>query len=124
MKIKQMLANAVGFIALGLGGIGIILPLLPTTPFVLLAAICFSYGSQRFYERIKNNPYFGPYVENYYEKKGVAMALKIKSILMLWVSLVISAVLVQSFWVHIMLCIVGIGVTTHLLLIETKHDVV
>jgi len=122
MKIKRVLATAIGFIALALGTIGIFLPLLPTTPFVLLAAICFSYGSQRFYKWIKRNRYFGPYIENYYEKKGLKMSFKIRTIILLWVSLGISMILIQTFWVYILLCIIGAGVTTHLLLTKTKVD--
>jgi hypothetical protein len=120
--MKKFAVSVLGFIALGLGAIGIFMPLLPTTPFVLLAAICFSYSSPKFYEWIRRSPYFGVYVENYYTKQGVPMSIKIKSIIFLWGGLALSMILIQSFWVYIVLFIVGIGVTTHLLLIKTKRN--
>jgi len=111
-----------GVLALILGAFGVFVPLLPTTPFVLLAAICFSKSNHKFYERIRRNPYFGAYVENYHTKKGIDMSLKIKSIIFLWGSLTLSMILLQTTWVYAVLCIVGIGVTAHLLLIKTKKE--
>lgn len=122
MKIKRTLVLILGFISLGLGTLGIFLPLLPTTPLVLLAATCFSYSSERFYEWIKRNPYFGPYIENYREKRGVSKALKIRTIVFLWVSLCISMFLIQTTWVYILLIIVGICVTAHLLMMKTRKE--
>jgi len=122
MKVKRTLVLALGFLALGLGTLGIVVPLLPTTPLVLLAAACFSYSSQKFYEWIKKNPLFGPYIENYREKRGVTMAFKIRNIVFLWVSLCISMVLIRTVWIYILLSVVGICVTTHLLMIKTRKD--
>jgi len=121
MKIKRTLATAAGFVALGLGTLGIFLPLLPTTPLVLLAALCFSYGSQRFYEWVKSNRYFGPYIENYYEKKGLTKPFKVRTIIILWISMGVSMSLIQILWICIMLVFIGIGVTVHIMLIKTKE---
>jgi len=122
MKLKCVLLTISGALALGLGAIGMFLPLLPTTPFVLLAAICFSRSNRKFYEWIKRNPYFGSYIENYQNKQGVPLLLKIKSIIFLWVSLALSMLLIQTPWVYLILVIVGVGVTAHLLLIKTKKE--
>jgi len=119
---KCIMLTAVGALALGLGAIGIFMPLLPTTPFVLLAAICFSKCNQKFYEKIRRNPYFGPYVENYHTKQGVSMSLKIKSIIILWGGLIFSMILLQTIWVYALLSIVAVCVTAHLLLIKTKKE--
>jgi len=121
MKIKRILALALGFIALGLGSLGLFLPLLPTTPFVLLAAMCFSYSSDRFYKWLKSNPIFAPYIENYMEKRGLTMAFKVKNIVILWISLAISMFILRNTWSYVLLCIVGICVTTHLLMIKTRE---
>ena len=123
MKLRNVVLTIAGVLALGLGAIGIFMPLLPTTPFVLLAAICFSKSNRKFYERIKRNPHFGPFVENYNTKQGVPMPLKIKGIIFLWGGLILSMILLQTFWVYILLCCVGVGVTIHLLLIKTKRGV-
>ena len=113
---------AAGFIALGLGTLGTFVPLLPTTPFVLLAIACFSYSSEKFYNWTKANPLFAPYVENYVEKRGLTMKFKIRNIVVLWASLTVSALIFRTVLVCVILAIVGISVTTHLLLIKTRVD--
>ena len=121
MKIKRLLISILGFFCLGIGAVGIFLPFLPTTPFVLLATVCFSSSNRRFYERLKDLPFFGPYIMNFEEKQGIPISLKIKSILFVWVSLVLSMFALQTTWVYILLCVIGIGVTAHLLMIKTKE---
>jgi len=122
MKQKNVVLTIMGVLALGLGAIGIFMPLLPTTPFVMLAAICFSKSNRKFYERIKRNPHFGPFVENYHTKQGIDMSLKTKSIIFLWGSLALSMVLLQTTWIYAVLCVVGVSVTAHILLIKTKKE--
>jgi len=63
----------VGTISTALGILGIFVPILPTTPFLLLAAACYSRSSQRFYDWLLNNKYFGNYIRNYLEKKGIPL---------------------------------------------------
>lgn len=120
MKIKNAILTASGFIFLGLGAVGIVLPLVPTTPFVLLAAGCFSAGSKKFHDRLLRSRVFGQYIENYRTKQGIDLSLKIASIAFLWVGLIISMAVVRTVWICALLAIVGAGVTAHLLLIKTK----
>jgi len=122
MKVKRTLVFIMGLIALGLGTLGMVLPLLPTTPFVILAATCFSYSSDEFYNWIKKNRLFGPYIENYREKRGLTIAFKVRTIIILWVSLAISMFLLREVWIYALLCVVGVCVTTHLLLIKTRKE--
>ena len=96
------------------------MPLLPTTPFVLLATICFSCSNRRFYARLKHTPFFGPYIANYEEKQGIPMPLKIKSVICVWVSLLISMTMLRTFWAYILLSVIGLGATVHILMIKTK----
>lgn len=105
-----------------LGTIGIFFPVLPTTPFMLLAAFCFARSSKKAHDMLLSNKYLGPYIENYNNKLGVPKEVKVKSITLLWVALVLSAVIVQKIYVTIILLIVGIGVTTHLLRLKTRED--
>jgi len=120
MAPKSLILTILGFALLGLGAVGVAIPVLPTTPFVLLAAVCFSAGNRKFSVWLQKSRVFGPYIENYRTKQGIKMSLKIASIAFLWTGLVISMIIVQSTWVYITLGIVGVGVTIHLLLIKTK----
>jgi len=104
---------AAGFLFVGLGILGIFLPVLPTTPFLLLAAACFARSSQKFYNWLLNNRWFGRYIRNYREGKGIPLRVKIITILLLWVTILISAYFVSIIYVRIILILVAIGVTIH-----------
>jgi uncharacterized membrane protein YbaN (DUF454 family) len=109
-----------GTFFIGLGVLGIFLPLLPTTPFLLLAAACYARSSKRFYNWLLNNKWFGNYVKNYQEKKGVPLKVKILSVSLLWITIIFSAVfIVHILFVRIILILIAIGVTIHILSIRT-----
>jgi len=123
MRIKQTLLVTAGFLALALGTLGIFLPILPTTPFVLLAAACFIRSSRRFYIRLIANPWFGPLVENYLTYRAVPWRTKVTAILMLWVLILISLlVFAEALWLRILLLLIALGVTTHLALLKTLSE--
>ncbi len=110
--IRRVLIVA-GFLFVGLGILGIFLPVLPTTPFLLLAAACFARSSQKFYNWLLNNRWFGRYIRNYREGKGIPLRVKIITISLLWVTILISAYFVSIIYVRIFLILVAIGVTIH-----------
>lgn len=85
--MKKMLLTIGGFISLGLGILGIVLPLLPTTPLLLLAAACFIRGSDKHYQWLISNKYFGSYIENYRAGKGIPKRAKVVGIFLLWISM-------------------------------------
>jgi uncharacterized membrane protein YbaN (DUF454 family) len=120
LKLKKILLTILGFISLVLGAIGVIIPVMPTTPFVLLAAICFSTGSSRLSGWLSKSKAFGPYIDNYRTKRGISRLRKTASIIFVWVGLSISMVLVRTLWVSVLLGVVGIGVSIHLLMIKTR----
>ena len=120
MRFNFLLVNALGVLLLGIGAVGVFLPLLPTTPFVLLAAMCFSYSNRKFYERLKRAPFLGSFIVNFEEKCGIPMSLKIKSVTLVWVSLLISMIALNTLWLYIFLSIIGLGVTVHIFMIKTK----
>jgi len=99
----------------------VVIPVLPTTPFVIASAFCFSAGNNKLAVWLKNNRVFGPYIENYRTKQGVDLKLKIASIIFLWVGLGVSMFTVQNLWMTLGLCIIGIAVTVHILMIKTKR---
>jgi len=120
MSIKKIVLVAVGCIFLALGAIGVVLPVLPTTPFVLVSAACFGASSERLYGWLLRNRVFGPFIENYRTRQGISILHKAGSIAFLWTGLIISMVSVGTALIYIVLGIVGIGVTVHLLMIKTK----
>ena len=119
-KIFRYLLIIAGTIFLGLGIIGIFLPVLPTTPFLLLAAACYARSSKRFYNWLMNNRWFGTYIKNYREGRGVPLKVKVFTITLLWVTILASIFFViRSFWIELVLIIIAIGVTIHILMIKT-----
>jgi uncharacterized membrane protein YbaN (DUF454 family) len=118
--IHSVVLIITGTFFVGLGVLGIFLPLLPTTPFLLLAAACYVRSSKRFYNWLLNNKWFGNYIKNYQDGKGVPLKVKVLSISLLWVTIIFSAVfIVHNFFVRIILILIAIGVTIHILSIRT-----
>ena len=118
-----------GTIFLGLGILGIVLPLLPTTPFLLLAAACYARSSTRFHKWLLNNRWFGSYIKNYLEGKGIPLKVKVLSISLLWATIgYAAAFVVSTLLLRIILILIAIGVTIHILSTRTlkkkKHYVV
>jgi len=68
----MLLYKALGFLFLGLAFVGVFLPLLPTTPFVLLAAACFAKSSERWYRWLLSNRTFGPIIKNWQEEQCIS----------------------------------------------------
>jgi len=119
-KIFKIFLLVVGTLSLGLGILGIILPLLPTTPLLLLAAYCYARSSERFYQWLLNNRWFGEYIKNYREGRGMPRREKILTLAVLWLTIGFAAVfVVPAWWVRLILLVVACGVTIHLLRIKT-----
>jgi uncharacterized protein len=117
---KRHLFVFLGMGSLLLGMAGIPLPLLPTTPFLLLSAWLFARSSKRFYLWLINHKYFGSYIRNYREKGGVTKKVKIVSVSMLWITIIASAIYAVTFWwVRIILFLIAIGVSIHILSLKT-----
>jgi uncharacterized membrane protein YbaN (DUF454 family) len=117
----RILWNIAGTFFLALGLIGIPLPVLPTTPFLLLAAACYLRGSERMYRWMHTNRWFGDYLSDYRAGKGVPKKTKVYSIATLWVVIGVSAyTLRENIPVVIVLLVVAVGVTVHILSIKTK----
>ena len=120
-NLSRWLLIIAGTFFLGLGIIGIFLPLLPTTPFLLLAAACYARSSKRFYNWLLKNRWFGNYIKNYREGKGVSLEVKILSISFLWIAIGYSAIFVLRILLgRIILILIAIGVTIHILSIKTS----
>jgi uncharacterized membrane protein YbaN (DUF454 family) len=115
-KLKKAILVILGTFFLLLGIIGIILPVLPTTPFLILAAACYLRGSDRMYQWMMNNRYFGDLIRNYMERRGIKPRQKAYAIFMLWFLISITLVyFIQQFYLRLILVIVAAAVTVHLL---------
>ena len=122
-KLKRQLLIVAGTISTAVGVVGIFVPILPTTPFLLLAAACYLRSSQKFYHWLLNNRFFGAYVRNYLQGRGMPLKLKVLTILLLWVTIACSAVFaVQELIIRVILALIAIGVTTHIILIKNSQN--
>jgi uncharacterized membrane protein YbaN (DUF454 family) len=112
---------AAGTISLALGIIGIILPILPTTPFLLLAAYCYSRGSKKFHDWLLNHRLFGKYIRDWMEGRGIPRRTKAFAIGLLWITILISIFLfVDVIWVEVVMLAVAIIVSAHIIRIKSK----
>lgn len=121
-KIKKYLLISLGFIFLGLGILGIFLPLIPTTPFVLLSVSCFYKSSQRFHSWLLNHKVFGKIIRNYKEKK-IEPKTKWFTLITLWLTLGISMYLFwHTVFVPILLFVIVVPVSWHILKLSTSKE--
>ena len=120
MDIRKIVLIFTGTVFVALGVLGIFLPLLPTTVFLLLAAFCFSRSSERFHNWLVDNRLTGAYIKNYQSGRGISPKQKASTLVFLWVSIGVSIWLLSAgFWVTLLLLAVAVGVTTHILWIKT-----
>ena len=112
----KILLTILGLLSLALGFIGIFVPLLPTTPFLLLAAACFFRSSKSFYYKLINSKHLGQYIRDYRENKRIPLRAKVFSLTLLWASLIYCIFFVanRTLWLQILLAIILIGVTIHI----------
>jgi hypothetical protein len=109
-----------GTIALIIGAIGVFLPVIPTTPLVLLAAACYYRGSDRLHAWILSSRWFGETIKNYQEGRGLTRDTKLRAVSMMWVMILISAwFFVSSLFVRVAIICVAIGVTVYLVRLPT-----
>lgn len=116
---KKILFNFIGVVAVLLAILGVFLPLLPTTPFLLLASACFLRGSERMHNWLHQNKTFGPYLTAIQAGLGIPLKTKIIAITFLWASIALSAWRIPLWWVQCLMLIPGVGVTIYLLRMKT-----
>jgi hypothetical protein len=122
-RLLRGLLVAAGVLLVGLGAVGALVPVLPTTPFLLLAAACFLRSSERMHRWLLQNRVFGEYLRRYRDGEGLPLASKITTIVLLWATLGLSALVavpVHLWWSRLLLLVVGLGVTIHILRIKTR----
>ncbi|MDR1406521.1 MAG: YbaN family protein [Tannerella sp.] len=111
-----------GMVSLGVGVAGIFLPLLPTTPFLLLSAALFARSSARLYGWLLHHRIFGRYVRDFLQEKAIPMRIKILSVSAMWTAMLWTVFFVvhEMRWLQALLTVVAAGITWHILSYKTK----
>jgi uncharacterized membrane protein YbaN (DUF454 family) len=111
---------ACGWLALGLGAVGIFVPVLPTAPFVLLAAACFMRSSERLHRWLVEHPTFGSHISDYLAGDGLKRRTKVVALTTLWASVAVSTVFFVPLLVADLLIIaIAAGVSVYILRLPT-----
>ena len=112
-----MLLMAAGSVSLFLGAVGVFLPIIPTTPFLLLAAACYLRSSERMHKWLLNNRWFGEYIKNYQSGRGIPLKTKIFAITVLWITILYSMFfIVNEFLIaQAALLVIAVSVSVHLI---------
>jgi uncharacterized membrane protein YbaN (DUF454 family) len=115
-KIFRTSLFIAGTFSLVLGAVGVFLPILPTTPFLLLSAACYLRSSERMHKWLLNNRWFGNYIRNYQEGKGIPLKTKVLAMIVLWGAILYSAFIVldEILIAQIVLLAIALGVSIHL----------
>ena len=116
----KWLLTILGFIALGLGILGAFLPVLPTTPFLLLAAALFLHGNKDRHEWLLAHPKLGPYITNFMVHKAIPLRVKVVSVSLVWITLLNCAIFVADRLIfRILFLALATAITIHILSYKT-----
>ena len=118
--LTRWLLMTIGIISVGLGTAGIFLPLLPTTPFLLIAAACFIRSSDRLYHWLIHNRWFGSYIRTYREQRALPLRAKVMALILLWTTMTYSVFILLRHWaLRVLLLLIAGVVTVYLLSLKT-----
>ena len=111
----------IGSLCVALGAIGIFVPLFPTTPFLLLAALLFARSSTRLYQKLIRHRYLGPYIRDYLENRTIPHRVKATSISMMWASILLSLAFTQPA-AHVIILMMAIGTGVSVSIVSFKSS--
>lgn len=116
----KILLTVLGLFSLGLGILGIFLPVLPTTPLLLLAAALFLRSNQGLYDWLLNHPKLGPYITNFMVNKSIPLRVKVVSVTFVWITLLNCAIFVAEHWAfRLFFILLATAITVHILSYKT-----
>jgi len=119
VAVKAFLIT-IGTLSIGLGVIGIVVPLLPTTPLILLGAVCYVRSSEKLYQKLIKNKWLGAYIKDFYEKKGISRKNKVLSLSLMWLSIGGTVLFMDvSFLLGSILIIIAVTVSAYILSFDT-----
>jgi len=122
-KIKKWLYLIIGTVSLAAGVLGMFLPVIPTTPFVLLSAACYYRSSSRIYDWLVSSRHFGTTIRNYESGRGLRRSTKIKAIGLMWASITLSAYFFVSSWLVVAgMYVVAVAVSAYLFRLPTVPE--
>jgi uncharacterized membrane protein YbaN (DUF454 family) len=122
-KVRRGFYFVGGTICLIVGAVGVVLPLVPTTPLLLLAAACYYKSSARMHQWLLNNRWFGSYLRNYAEGNGISVKAKTVTLFLLWLFISYSALfVVNNLIIQLVLFTIAVGVTIHLITLPTATE--
>jgi len=120
---KRLVLIVAGSVLVAIGTIGVFLPLLPTTPFLLLAAMCYAQSSRRLYGALLRNRVLGSYITDYLERGGMTRRAKVWTLTLLWIGIIATAVFAtESPVVRLILALIVAGVTLHILKVAAPRE--
>lgn len=105
---KKAILVAAGSLCIGLAVLGLFLPLLPTTPFLLLASACYVRSSERLHGWLMGNRVLGAYIRNFQERRGITLRAKVTTVVLLWLPLLYSIYRLELFWLEVVLVLMGL----------------
>ena len=119
-QLRDGLYTACGLLAVLLAAAGFVLPLLPTTPFLLLAAVCFYRGSPRLHRWIEQHPWTGPSLRLWRRHRAISPVVRRNALIYLWASLLGTVLLALDQAVpRLLLLLLGTVISAHLLRLDT-----
>lgn len=121
-KLKAYIFLVLGTLSLGIGMIGVLIPVLPTTPFLLMASFFYLRSSKRMYNWMLNHKVFGSYIYCYMKHRGVSQKAKEGTLIFLWSTLLLSMIIIPGWQIKIVLVLVGLAVSTHIMLLKTLSE--
>ncbi|PID44452.1 MAG: hypothetical protein CSB48_01860 [Proteobacteria bacterium] len=113
-----------GWVCVVLGIAGIFLPILPTTPFLLLAAWCFAKSSARFHKWLTGHPQLGPFINSWQSGQGIPRRIRNRAIVVMWCGMLLSMLIVGKLWPFLLLGTIGCCVSVYMLgqpLLDETH---
>ncbi len=120
--VKKYALIFTGSTSLALGIVGVFVPVLPTTPFLLLTSFCYLRSSKSLYDWVVNHRILGSFIYNYMNYAAVKRGTKIGSLIFLWITLGISMAVLPNLHLRILLFVIGVGVSIHLLTLKTLNQ--
>jgi uncharacterized membrane protein YbaN (DUF454 family) len=111
LSVKKSLLVIAGVVSLALGILGAFLPLLPTVPLVLLSAFCFARSSERLHQWLLNHRVFGRIIRDFEAGRGVERRIKVRAIVLIWISMTASSLMLQRPMVYLVLGLIGLAVS-------------
>ena len=119
--LERGLWIGLGTTFVAIGAMGVAVPLLPTTPFLLLAAFCYARGSKRLHSWLLGHRYLGVYLRAYERGEGVSKSAKAISLLLLWGAMIVTMIyLVDNVVVMVVIVAIGLGVSAHIITIKAR----